>query len=231
MQRCVARNATWNRELVWLWRNLWNLPGTAATIPLSMLLCNLILCHFKKNCLQPVLQHSLNTADCFKNQTFSYISAHFPKQFDQETEDAYRRWASLKEFEIQFVLLTITMHQLQQGYVKFQENFCVTDVQNYTELYRAMYDVVTHCCSWDSDSEDILQALTGKKKGPYKKREDILWIGKYLKETWFIKKVRAHICSWNASCVILALDIPNWGPIHAYNGIYSNKGCSILCFV
>ena len=51
-----------------------------------------------------------------------------------------------------------------------------------------MYDVVTHCCSWDSDSQDILQALTVKKKGPYKKWEDILWIGKYLKEIWFIKK-------------------------------------------
>lgn len=45
-------------SLVWLWRNLWNLPGTAATIPLSMLLCNLILCHFEKNCLQPILQYS-----------------------------------------------------------------------------------------------------------------------------------------------------------------------------
>ena len=104
-------------RLVWLWRNLWNLPGTAATIPLSMLLCNLMLCHFKKNGVQPVLQPSIKTADCFKNQTCSYISAHFPKRFDQETEDAYRRWASPKEFEIQFVLLTIKMHQLQQGYV------------------------------------------------------------------------------------------------------------------
>lgn len=35
---------------------LQKLPGIAATISLSILLWSFILCHFQKNCLQPVLQ-------------------------------------------------------------------------------------------------------------------------------------------------------------------------------
>lgn len=96
-------------SLVWLWRKLWKLPGTAATISLSILLWSLIL--FQRKCLKPVLQHCLLQHIDLKVNAFLHLFA-FSGWFDHDHQLKCLRCTILKK--IKNSILAINMQKVQQ---------------------------------------------------------------------------------------------------------------------